>query len=231
MSREKICSICEIPIKENFCSRCGQRLSEKSTTIISLLTDFLANFFSLEKSGFATIFKILKNPKSIVNNYYFGFKNYYASPGKLLFYGIAVVALHLTFVNDKLMGLSLDVENISAQYLFWLVMFPILLFSSYMTFIRVEKHLSKHLISIIYVASSLFIALTLLNDIIILLFGDKLGLWTFIAFVALSFLWNSTVFTKKKNYIYIILNTIIQIIIFIGIMGVIMWIANQLQSG
>lgn len=227
----KICSICKIPIKENFCSRCGQKSSEKPTSVISLLTDFLSNFFSLEKSGFATILKILKDPKTIVNNYYFGFKNYYASPGKLLLYGIAVIALHLTFVNEKLMGLSLNAENISAQYLFWLFMFPILLFSSFVTFIRAEKHLSKHIISIIYVASSLFIALTILNDTIILIFGDKIGLWAFIAFVSLSFFWNSRVFTTNKNYIYIILNTIIQIAVFISIIGVFMWITNQLKSG
>lgn len=230
MTKDKICTICEIPIEVNFCSRCGQKISEKPTSIISLITDFVSNFFSLEKSGFATMFKILVKPKPIVNNYYLGFKNYYASPGKLLLYGIAIVALHITFVNDKLMGLSLNAENINAQYLFWLIMFPFLLFCSFLTFIRAEKHLSKHLISLIYVASSLFVVLTILNDIIILIFGDKLGLWAFITFISLTFFWNSRVLTTKQNYAYIILNTLIQIAIFIGVIFLLILVTNQLQS-
>lgn len=101
MARGKICSICKIPIKENYCSKCGQKFSGKPISFLSLITDFISNFFSMEKSGFATILKILKNPKSIVDNYYLGFKNYYPSPGQLLLYGIAVVALHKNFVADK----------------------------------------------------------------------------------------------------------------------------------
>ncbi len=222
MTREKLCSICKIPIEGNYCSCCGQTFSGKPTSVISLLVDFLSNFFSVEKSGFATIFKVLKSPKPIVENYYSGYKNYYASPGKIILYGIAIVALHINFVDDKLMGLSLNVENLNAQYLFWL-----LLFSSYMAFIRVERHLSKHLISLVYVATSLFIAITILNDLIIVILGDKLGLWTFIVFVSLVFFWNSRVFTTTKKYLYILLNTVIQIAIFAGIVGILIWITKQ----
>lgn len=223
----EICSICEIPIKENYCSRCGQKHSPKATTTVSLITDFLSNLFSLEKSGFATIYKILKNPKSIVDNYYFGFKKYYASPGKILFYGIAVVALHLNFVDNKVMGLSLHDQNINAQYLFWLILFPILLFISYITFMRIERNFSKHLISLIYIAGSLFITLTILNDLIIVILDDKLGIWAFIIFVSFVFFWNSRVFTNKKKSIYIILNTLIQIALFIGIITILVLVTTN----
>jgi len=227
MSRENTCSVCEIPIRGKYCSRCGQKLTEGPTTLISLISDFLSNFFSMDRSAFATIFKILKNPYPIVQNYYSGFRNYYASPGKILLYGIAVVALHLRFVNDTVMGLSLDLENFDASYLFWIVLFPVLLFSSFITFIRIERGLTKHLISLIYIASSLFIIITILNDLIIMTFGDKLGLWTFISFVFLIFLWNSRVFSAKKNPIYILLNTIIQIGIFMCIVGMLILFADQ----
>lgn len=210
-----------------YCSRCGQRLSESPTTTLSLISDFLSNFFSLEKSAFATIFKILQDPYPIVQNYYSGYRNYYASPGKILLYGIAVVALHLSFVNDTVMGLSLSVENFNASYLFWIVLCPVLLFCSYITFIRIEKGLAKHLISLIYIASSLFIAITILNDLIIVTLGDRLGIWAFIVFVFLVFLWNSRVFTTKKNSIYILLNTLIQIGIFMCIVGVLILVSSQ----
>lgn len=210
-----------------YCNRCGQKLSESPTTVFSLINDFLSNIFSIERSAFATILKILKDPQPIVENYYSGFRNYYASPGKILFYGIAVVALHLSFVNDTVMGLSLTVENFNALYLFWIVLCPVLLLCSYITFIRIEKGIAKHLISLIYIASSLFIVITIVNDLIILTLGDRLGLWAFIVFVFVVFLWNSRVFTPKKNSIFILLNTLIQIGIFMCIVGVLILVSSQ----
>lgn len=230
MTQEKTCSICKIPIVENYCVRCGQSFTGKKTSIISLIIDFISNFLSMEKSGFATILKILKNPKPIVDNYYFGFKNYYASPGKVLLYGIAVIALHVGFVDDKVMGLSINVINMKTQYFFWLQLFPVLLFVSYISFIRIERSLSKQLISLIYVASSLFIALTILNDLLIIIWSDLLGIWAFIIAISLIFFWNSRVFTIKKRNIYIILNTLIQLAIFTGIAVALIMITNNLNS-
>jgi hypothetical protein len=70
MTKEKICSICKIPIQENYCYRCGQQVTDKKTTISSLISDFLLNIFSFEKSALATMIKILINPQPIVVNYY-----------------------------------------------------------------------------------------------------------------------------------------------------------------
>jgi len=223
MMRNETCSICNIHIEENYCSRCGQRKSDTPVTIVSLIKDFVSNIFSLEKSVFATILKILINPKLIVNNYYNGYRNYHSSPGKILLYGIAVVALHTSFVDENVMGLTLESRSISAQYLFWLPLFPILLFSSFLTFIRREKGLSKHVISITYVSSSLFILITIINDAIILIWGDKLGLWAFILFVTLISLWNSRVLTMKNGYLFVVLNAVIQIIIFTGIVSLLIF--------
>src|SRR5690606_21569236 len=128
----------------------------------------------------------------------------------------------ISFVNNKVMGVSLNLQNFNSQYFFWISLLPILLFISYLAFIRKTKRLSKHLISLIYISSSLFIILTILNDLIILLTDDKLGIWAFVIFVVLIFLWNSRVFTDKKNYLYIILNTVIQLTIFMGIVGILM---------
>lgn len=219
MTKRKTCSVCEIPIKENYCGRCGQTFSGKTTSIVSLITDFISNFFLVEKSGFATILKILKNPKPIVDNYYLGYKNYYASPGKILLYGVAFVALHVSFLDHKVLGVSFGSQSENVQYYFWILLFPLFVLISYITFIRVEKGLSKHLISLIYIASSLFIVLILLNDLIIIIFGDKLRFWAFMLFVSLVFFWNSRVFTTRKKYVYIVLNTIIQMAIFMGIIS------------
>lgn len=226
--QEKNCSICDIPIEENYCGRCGQEYTGKPTSILLLITDFFSNFLSLEKSGFATIFKILKNPKPIVENYCLGYRNYYASPGKVLLYGLAVVALHLSFIyynnhiidSNNILGISLNIENVNVNYFFWSFIFLFLLIPSYLTFAYKERNLSKHLISIVYIATSIFIVLIILNDLYTILSQNKPTPLSFLAFILLVFYWNSRVFTKKRKFMFIVLNTIIQTIIFIGIMGV-----------
>ncbi len=231
MSRDyKNCTICNIYVESNYCGRCGQRITTKTSTTISLITEFFTNFFSLEKSVFATIFKVVTTPKTIVNNYFHGYRNYFASPGKVLLLGIATVALHVSFVDEKIMGLSMNVKNLNAQYLFWLILFPLFLLISYLTFFRIEKNTAKHIISTIYISATWFIFLTVLNDIIILTFGDRIGIWAFILFVLFVFIWNSIVFTKNSKVLYIILNTIIQLAIFCAIIYILILKSNSLNG-
>lgn len=219
--------MCAIPIKENYCTRCGQGFTNQPTSTLSLIVDFFSNFFSLEKSGFATIFKILKNPKPIVENYYAGYRKYHASPGKIMLYGIATVALHVNFIDEEIMGLSLELDNLNKQYSFWLFLLPFLLLVSYLSFIRIEKSFSKNLISLIYIATSLFIIITIINDFIILVWDKEFHVWPLIIYIFLVFLWNSRVFTPKNKRWFILWNTIIQLALFIGIFGVLFFFTNE----
>lgn len=226
MKSDKICSICNIPVQEAYCGRCGQKISGKTATTSSLITDFISNFFSVERSGFATIFRVLRNPKPIVENYYIGNKNYYASPGKILLYAIAVAAIHVSFFDKKVLGISVEDDNFSAQYLFWIVLFPVLLLVSNLTFIRSERRLSKHLISIVYISSSLFIVLILINDLVAYATDSILGIWSFLTFMLLVIIWNSRVLTKGGRF-RIVINTIVQIIIFSGIVWLLVWLTTE----
>lgn len=218
MKSDKICTICHIPLQEGYCGRCGQKISGQTATTSSLITDFISNFFSVERSGFATIFKILRNPKPIVENYYAGNRNYYASPGKLLVYAIAVAALHITFFDKTILGLTVDAENVSAQYLFWLVLYPVLILVSFLAFIRSEKSLSKHLISIVYISSSLFVILIPIVDLLVYATDLKLDIWPFLVFMLSIFFWNSRVLTKRGR-LHIVINTILQALLFSGIVS------------
>ncbi len=222
----KNCSICQIPIEENYCTKCGQKYSEKRVSVRNLFIDLIINFISLERSGIATIVKIISNPKPIVDNYMEGFKKYYASPGPILLYGVATVAIHVNFVDRQIMGLSFEIDNFNAQYLFWVTLFPFLLLISYMTFFRLDRRFSKHLVSISYVATSLFILLMVLNDIIILIFGDLLDLWAFYLFVVLTLFWNSRVFSRSNKALFLIINTLIQILLFIGLVALFIWVVG-----
>ena len=145
MKKDINCSICSIPISENFCNRCGQKYSSKKLTTLSLFADLFSNSFYLEKSGLVSIVKILSNPRHIVQNYFSGFKNYYASPGKIMMYGIAVLTLHLLLVDTKVLGVSIKINSVAIglQYSFWIFFYPFLMMISYLGFIRQKLDFSK----------------------------------------------------------------------------------------
>lgn len=212
---EKICSICKNPIDEKYCGKCGQMYSGKNVSTLSLIIDFFSNFFSIDKSVFATIFKIIKNPKPIVTNYYQGFKNYYASPGKIFLYGIAAITLQILFVSDKVLGVSLKASNISTQYLFWGILFPVFAIISYLSFLLKKVPFSKNLIAVAYNSSSIFIIFLLIYDTVEWIFGKEIGVGAFLCFTLFVFYWNSRVHIQKKKYFELVIFTILQIILFI----------------
>lgn len=213
MVLSSICTVCKTTVETNFCSTCGQKMPSKKTTVITLLMDLVTNFFSMEKSGFATILKIIWNPKPIVDNYYLGYRNHEASPGKILLYGLTTIVLHLAFVNEEVLGITINIENMATQYGFVLIFYPILLLISLLTFIRLRVKISKQLISIIYIVSSLLLLVTALNDLTILIFGNIFDGSPMVFFLLLFFIWNSRVLSKKQTILFHILNTLVQIAI------------------
>ena len=227
MGNNNASSICSTSIKENYCSKCGQYYSQNQVTVLSLIIDFFSNFFSLEKSGFATIYKVIKSPKFIIDNYFNGYKNYFASPGKLLLYGIATIALHHSFINKKILGLYFELDNAKAEYLFWIVLFPILIFISYLSFYRAKVDFSKHAISILYVATSLLVVCIIANDILIFIFGDFLAEKRFYIYVFSVFFWNSKALTTKNKFLNYLNNTLIQSVIFISFVLLLFFIAKN----
>jgi hypothetical protein len=126
MPSEKNCTVCDTALTLNYCPNCGQELRRESITVRSLVLDFFQNLFSLAKSVFATIYRLIIIPKPVINNYSSGYRRYYPSPGKLVVYAITIAALQLAFVHPQLLGLSFDLEGVSGQFMFWIFFFPLL---------------------------------------------------------------------------------------------------------
>ena len=217
------CTICQNEITKKYCSNCGQKVSISDTTLKSLILDFISNLFSLEKSVFAGMMIIITNPKKIIVNYWLGHRNYYPSPSKLLVFAIAIAALHLTYVNENLLGLAFEVEGGGGQFIFWIIFFPFLSFTSYVCFYRKKYSLAKHVISIGYIASCFFMITTVVNDLLNY-FSIDVNVLAFIIFLMLVFIWNGRVFISKQNVIKIILFSFLQLfvfcLLFAGLVGI-----------
>ena len=206
-------------------------MSTSDTTLRSLMSDFFSNLFSLEKSIFAAMIKIISNPKELVINYWRGHRKYYPSPGKLLVYALAIAALHMTYVNGELLGLSFDLQGGGGQFLFWSIFFPFLTFTSYICFFRKKMNLAKHVVSIGYIASCFFIILTVMHDLFIY-FGmvptDSESLAFFI-FLFLVFIWNGRVYTSNPNVIKVVLSFFLQLLVFCLLIGMVLGIISVID--
>ena len=223
------CTVCKAEATGNYCSNCGQKISKDATTVWSMITDVASNVFSLEKSVFASLLKLIVNPRQLIDNYWQGYRSYYPSPGKVFFYALAFAALHISYVDENILGMSIAVDNMQAQTLFWIIFFPILTLTSYLTFIRSRHGITKHIISILYLASGFFIIIIVLNSAIIWLFDDILTGGAFILFALCVFIWNAIVFSPKRSYLRIFLNVVLELFIFLSIITAIvglLYLAN-----
>lgn len=212
------CTVCNTVITDKYCSNCGQLFTNKKASIWSLVVDFFGNFFSVDKSFIGTSRKLLTNPKFIVENFHQGNRRYYISPGSYILYGITIIAIHSLFFGSRLWGIELMTGGLAMQYALILILLPFLTLCSYFTFIGKSYNLSKHIISTSYNSTLFLIIFLVVDDLLLSIFGDLLGNFSMLFFFVFTSLWNSRVFSIKQKIGWHILNTIIQLVLFVGIL-------------
>ncbi len=218
----KTCTVCKVATESNYCSNCGQLLGDRDTTMGIIVSDFFSNLFSVEKSVFACLLKLLRDPKMIVENYWKGNRKYYPSPGRLFFYSLAIAALHVAYVNPQILGFNIDFEGVASQVIFWILFLPVLVYSSFFSFWKLGLSVTKHLISIMYIATCFFMIVTVVSDSVFLISGYEVELVSTFIFFLLVFTWNARVFTLSNSNARIALNALFQFLIFLIIVASIM---------
>lgn len=224
------CSVCENPIAGNYCSNCGQQITNKTAGFFGLIMDFLSNFFSVNKSFIGTSKKLLSNPKFIVENFYQGNKRYFVSPGSFILYGITLIAIHSLFFGPVIFNITMNVEGLGLQYVFWIFLLPFIILASLFTFLRQGVNLSKHIISISYLSCVFLFIFLILEDILLTIYGELELSLSLIFFLVFTFIWNSFVFSSKRKIGYHLLNTIIQLLIFSAITGAVIILIQSLSA-
>lgn len=211
------CTVCNTPISDKYCPSCGQEISNKKTTFISLILDFFSNFFSVDKSFLGTSRKLLTDPRFMVENFYSGNKRFYVSPGSYILYSITGIAIHSLLFGPEFFGIELMYDGIGTQYLFWILVFPLLFLCCFFTFILQNFKLAKLIIASSYFTSLFLLIFIVLNDIINSFIVWESSSILLLFFLSSTFLWNSFALTKKQKIGYHILNVIIQFVIFISL--------------
>ncbi len=232
----KHCAHCGIDVAGKYCSECGQEIGEKDSTLWSIISDTFMNLIDLDRSVFAAVWLVIKSPRTIIESYWKGNRKLYASPGKIMLYALAIAAIHLTNVNQDILGGAVsanfnDEQVGETHIIFWVIFLPFLVLSSYLAFIPKKLSFAKHFVSILYISTSFFIVLTVVQDIFLLATGfDIFFNFGITLFVVLVFIWNATVIRYKDGYGKILLGILMQILILVGIFVSLTLLFAQINS-
>lgn len=160
------CTICETPLQGAYCHACGQKHTGKEAGFLELLQEALGTFFSLERSGAASIWALIRHPQKVVMNYIDGNRGYWQSPNKLIFYALVVYGLHVLWGDKEVLNMSFDVEGVNPAWFFLALVLPLLVLSGWLMYGPRKIKLSHHLVSSSYFLAVWFVLLTLLGDLV-----------------------------------------------------------------
>jgi len=204
------CSVCSNEIRGNYCSNCGQYFKDSRVTSVAILRDLFDSFFSLEKSFFVNIKIGLSQPKTIVSNYWNGFRKYYFSPVK--FFTIASLFLLINYlISNYFLGLAVA-SDISSHFAILLLNISLLTILSSLLYLKFKKNIFEHLILNIYNVSLWTIIFVPISIILSLSANDN-GIAEFflIPYHLLIMIWNSKAFelTKLNRFLYVTINLVL----------------------
>lgn len=211
------CSVCNTIIEANYCENCGQKYANKKLTFKSLITDVFSSLTDVEKNVFLNVYHIIVHSNKVIEGYWSGFRGYYYSPGKMLFYFVTIAGISSLLLENTLFGLTFSTENeISSEVLFVILYFPILTLSSFICYRKRKRTFVEHATATIYLISSFGIIILLLQNLFIFLglSTQKDGYWSIIL-TTLIIVWNALLYSTIKRPLRLFLTIILEFFILI----------------
>lgn len=187
--------------------------------MLLLLQEALGTFFSLEKSGAATLWKLLRSPQQVVMNYVDGNRGYWQPPNKLVFYGLVLYGLHVSLVDAEVLNLTIEVEGVNPSLFFLSLVLPFLVLSAWLLYGAKPANFARHLVSNSYFWSAWFILLTLLGDTIDAVFIRDWGTVDFFLFLFLVSWSEARVFAPSKTWWRKLLLSFTQVVLFFTLLA------------
>ncbi len=201
------CSVCFNEIKEKYCSNCGQYFKENRVTSFTIFWGLFDSFFSIEKSFFMNMKIRLSQPKTIVTNYWNGFRKYYFSPFQFFTIASLFLIINHFFTNDFL-GLTVN-SNVSSHFAVLLLNIILLTMFSFLLYIKFKKNIFEHLILNIYNVSLWTIIFVPISIILSLVTNyNSIAEFFLIPFHLLIMIWNSRTFELNKSirFLFVTIN-------------------------
>ncbi len=206
------CSGCNTSLKGKYCENCGQKYTNKKLSFKSLISDVFSSLTDVEKNIFLNVYTVIRFPKKVIGNYFNGFRGYYYSPGKMLFYFITIAGISSLLLGNTLFGITFDSNGVLSESMaFAIIYFPILSLSSFLTYRRYKKKYLEHVASTIYLISAFGIIVLLIENVFIYfsITSQKNANWIFLL-TGFVIIWNAILFTTPSSILKIILNIVLE---------------------
>lgn len=210
----KTCTQCNSELLGKYCHQCGQLHSGQQASLLLLLQESLGTFFSLERSGLATIIGLLKNPRRIILNYLEGNRGYFQPPNKLIFYALIIFGLHLSFFDSTVLNLSFDVEGVSPSIAFMIIVVPLLSLAGWLLYGPRQHRYADHLVTNSYMVPVWYILLTVFGNVFDSIYQRDWDVVDFLLFMLITPFYSALVFRPKKNKLQQIGLTLLQFLLY-----------------
>ena len=204
-----------------YCHTCGQLHSGKKAGLILLVRESLGTFFSLERSGMATLWQLLKNPGFVISNYLNGNRGYHQPPNKLLFYALVVYGLHVTLFDTNVLNLTLDIEGTTPSLFFMLLVIPFLSLGGWLLYNPKKHGFADHLVVNSYFVSVWFILLTVVGDTVDYFHTRNWDYTDFFIFMLATTIYNARYFKPADPFYQKTVYALIQIVLYFLILATI----------
>lgn len=212
------CSHCETILQDSYCQHCGQKYINKRLTFWNIISDYIFQILSLEKSGFATVLKLITSPKKVVTNYWNGYRNYYQSPGKILFYFLTIAGLHIVLVNTKLFDMTIDISYTSPQFGIIFII-PLITISTYFTYFKQKLNFGEHFIATTYLFSVFGMLFIIIDDLVNYYLKLNFDYFNIQYLIIVILLWSVFVYSKNNKWYRLILNFVLNLVVFLLIVS------------
>lgn len=214
VTQTAVCTICEQPLQGSYCHQCGQKHTGRKAGMRLLLQEFAATFFSLEKSGMATLRSLATQPERVVRNYIDGNRGYWQSPSKLLFYALLVFGLHSWWSDTEVLNMSFELEGVNPSWFFLALVLPLLALSAWLLYNPRKVNFAQHLIAMSYFWSLWFMVITLVGDLYDAFFERDLWMIDFAGFLLMVSWYQARVFAANKSWYVQWLLALLQVVLF-----------------
>lgn len=164
------CSTCKGVVQPGkYCTDCGLHNIGKKTGFIDFIREGFEQVVSLENGFIIGIKNSLVAPRSLVLDYYYGYRNHSPSPGKMVLYTLfALGTLYLIFGEIDFFDVTISGEeknDFNAVKIFMIILIPFIIFSSKILYWRKFRGIVVHMMSTAFLFLPRFIVLILITSL------------------------------------------------------------------
>lgn len=209
LNEPRSCPVCTNTFDTKYCEECGVHYIGKRVTSIVFFSDVIESFFGMHRSVLQNFKQLILNPGKVIESYWNGFRRAYYSPGRMMLIASLMLATSFYFNENFFLGINVSgPKDISTNMIFILIMFPVFVLSTQLSYFRMRKNFYEHVVLNAYVFGLLISVFALLS-LVEGLFYEGSYLQPFL--ILFYFIWVARVFEKK--WFRIILMTLINILV------------------